>query len=203
MTHKQRFDSIFNVGPTVLVRGTGKGTTEEHVFSHSTVGPGHKDPLFNNTKELTDISNALYDNQNSRKIKIIFSDFGIFKYNNHNNAVACYVELYFKGYPYYTEPNKACRYMGKSPCELKIYYMTKSGLVQSAQDYMKILVANNEIYEQSTRRCTDVIQYNGDSESINLKVTQIKINQNETVTFEAFANDKYVNGYYVTSNTKI
>ena len=92
--------------------------------------------------------------------------------------------------------------MGKSPCELKIYYMTKSGLVQSAQDYMKILVANNEIYEQSTRRCTDVIQYNGDSERINLKVTQIKINQNETVTFEAFANDKYVNGYYVTSNAQ-
>ena len=204
MTPKQRFDSLFNVGPTVLVRGTGKGTTEEHVFSHSTVGPGHKDPLFNNTKELTDISNALYDNQNSRKIKIIFSDFGIFKYNNHNNnnTVACYVELYFKGYPYYTEPNKACRYMGKAPCELKIYYMTKSGRVQSAQDYMKILVANNEIYEQSTRRCTDVIQYNGDSESINHKVTQIKISQNETVTFEAFANDKYVNGFYVTSNAQ-
>lgn len=203
MTPKQRFDSLFNVGPTVLVRGTGKGTTEEHVFSHSTVGHGHKDPLFNNTKELTDISNALYDNQNSRKIKIIFSDFGIFKYNNHNNnTVACYVELYFKGYPYYTEPNKACRYMGKAPCELKIYYMTKSGRVQSAQDYMKILVANNEIYEQSTRRCTDVIQYNGDSESINHKVTQIKISQNETVTFEAFANDKYVNGYYVTSNAQ-
>ena len=200
MTPKQRFDSLFNVGPTVAVTGSGAGAVEEHNFEHSTASHGHRDPLFSNTKELTDISNALYDNQNSRKIKVIFSEFGKFKYNN--TVAACYVELYFKGYPYYTEPNKACRYMGKAPCELKIYYMTKSGRAYSAQDSMKILVANNQIYEQSTRRCTDVIQYNGDSESRNRQVTQIKISQNETVTFEAFANDKYVNGFYVTSNAQ-
>lgn len=200
MTPKQRFDSLFNVGPTVAVTGSGAGATEEHRFDHSTVQYGHRDPLFSNTQELTDISNALYDNQNSRKIKVIFGDFGKFKYNN--TVAACYVELYFKGYPYYTAPNKACRYMGKAPCELKIYYMTKSGRAQSAQDYIKILVANNEIYEQSTRRCTDVIQYNGDSESRNRQVTQINISQNETVIFEAFANDKYVNGFYVTSNAQ-
>lgn len=199
MTPKQRFDSLFNVGPTVTVTGTGVGTVEKHTFEHGTTTHSHRDPLFSSTKELTDISNALYDNQNSKKIKIIFGDFGKFKYNN---TAACYVELYFKGYPYYTEPNKACRYMGKAPCELKIYYMTKTGRTYGAQDYMKILVANNEIYEQSTRRCTDVIQYNGTSERINLQVTQINISQNETVTFEAFANDKYVNGFYVTSNAQ-
>lgn len=173
---------------------------EYNEFNKASGAPGNlNDPMFSNIDELTKICKALYDNQNSRKVKIIFGNFDHIKYNS--SAAGTHVELYCKAHPYFTEPNKACRYMGKQPCELKIYYMTNNSYSVSRTDDISIIVSNNQIYSQSTLKCNNVIPTKEGPGTTNTSLTIYQLQRNTSVTFEAFSTNKYVNGYYVTAHT--
>ena len=95
--------------------------------------------------KLKAINDAFFKNQNSQNIVIIFSPYN--RVVNEKPEWSADFELYLKIYPYYTEQNKACRYMGKKPVSLKIFRTGTSRL--SRPSYLKILYDKTTLYTSS------------------------------------------------------
>lgn len=138
MSAKERFEDLFYVDYNNKIPYPGEtGAHYEFMVQRDTnlVGPD----------KLKAINDAFFKNQNSQNIVIIFSEYS--RAVNENLSWTADFELYLKIYPYYTEQNKACRYMGKKPVSLKIFRTGTS--TQSRQSYLKILYDKTTLYTSS------------------------------------------------------
>ena len=143
MSAKERFEDLFYVDyNNKIPYPGGPGAHYEFMVQRDTnlVGPD----------KLKAINDAFFKNQNSQNIVIIFSEYS--RAVNENLSWIADFELYLKIYPYYTEQNKACRYMGKKPVSLKIFRTGISRL--SRPSYLKILYDKTTLYTSSLI-CTD------------------------------------------------
>ena len=142
MSAKERFEDLFFVDYDHKLSYPGSsGAHYDFIVQRDTnlVGPD----------KLKEVNDAFFKNQNSQNIVIIFSPYS--KAVNENPSWTADFELYLKIYPYYTEKNKACRYMGKKPVSLKIFYTGVSS--PSRPPYLEILYDKTNLY--SSMICTD------------------------------------------------
>lgn len=186
LSAKQRFEEIFCVNyANATTRTLAGGQTEEYV-------PLTEDADLCTTDDLKKINELFFGKQHSNRIKIIFKEIpSQIKYSNIDNTL---VEIFLKLYPFYTRPKTATRYMGKSPCELKIYYPGTGSLPYSQTPLIKIYYDLNNLYDRTTLKCTNesIIKHSG---TPNLHQTSITASINSIYNFESFATNKFVRGW--------
>lgn len=200
MTAKQRFLDLFSIGQQKTWKSSSEKETEVVYFRgwSGATGAPPPDNLYSNIKDIEDISNALYNNQNSKNVKIIFTPFS--KISHDHTATRLEVELYLKAYPYYSKAGNACRYMGKDICNLEIYTMSSGGFTVVPDGQITILASNTHLFDSSTIRCIDYIETRESTPPYNDKhLTKVYLYKNSHCSLNAISTNKFVNGYTISS----
>jgi len=178
MTPKQRFDDIFVVPYANTV---DKNSYQECDFNYN--------QKWFTEAQITEVNKAFFDNQNSKKITIVFETFNKIKYNLQSNYSNVYMAL--KLYPYYTAASKANRYMGKSANSIEIFYYTATGGGQRGQ-LSKIHIRRdlNFLYNSSSLICTGNMPEL--SQGMNAGIEEDAILVNEAISYKCFSTNKQI-----------
>ena len=181
MTPKQRFDDIF-------VTGTQKNTSDKYnMYILPTNGSS-----WCTKKQLEEVNEAFYSNQNSTKVKIIFDAFG--KINVSDTETYSEVYLYCKLYPGYTAAGKATRYMGKEPCELEFSLYSENGTIPQAVQGSRLFIRWNytNMFDFGTLKVNDYEPHFETGMYSNLCFLSNYVEPNEFVKIKSIATNKII-----------
>ena len=178
MTPKQRFDDIFVV----------PYANASDVDSYQKCDFNYNQDWFTEA-EITEVNKAFFDNQNSKKITIVFETFNKIKYNLQSSYSNVFMAL--KLYPYYTAASKANRYMGKSANSIEIFYYTAGGGGQRSQlSRIHIRRDLNFLYNSSSLICTGNMPEL--SQGMNAGIEEDEILVNEAISYKCFSTNKQI-----------
>ena len=199
MNAKDRFLDLFTIGPQKKWMGSNDKETEVRYFNTWSGNPQapDADKMYTNIKEIEDISNALYNNQNSKHVKIIFTPFN--KLDHSHSASNLSVELYLKAYPYFSKAGNACRYMGKDVCSVEFFTGGSVGNRTTVPDNSITIYASNYNLFDDNLRCTSVVEVRSTAGGWDQYLTTATLYKNSHLTLNSISTNKFVNGLIIGS----
>lgn len=185
MTPKQRFDDIF-------VTGSQKDTSETRYNKYILPTDGSS---WCTKKELEEVNEAFFSNQNSTKLKIIFDAFK--KINTSDTEEYSEVYLYCKLYPGYTAAGKATRFMGKEPCELEFSLYSENGTIPQSVQGSRLFIRWNytRIFDLGTLKVNDYEPHYEQGMYSNLGFLSNYVEPNEFVKIKSIATNKIIRSW--------
>lgn len=185
MTPKQRFDDMF-------VTGSQKDTSETRYNKYMLPTNGSS---WCTKKELEEVNEAFFSNQNSTKLKIIFDAFG--KINTSDTEVYSEVYLYCKLYPGYTAAGKATRFMGKEPCELEFSLFNLESTIPANVQGSRLFIRWNytRMFDFGTLKVNDYEPHFENTMYGNMCFLSNYVEPNEFVKIKSIATNKIIRSW--------
>ena len=184
ITAKQRFDDIFVTGLVAT------SSTDYNKYILPTDGS-----KWCTKKDLEEVNEAFFSNQNSTKVKIIFDAFEKIKLSDSKDYSD--IQLYCKLYPGYTAAGKATRYMGKEPCELEFSLFNVYGTIPQSVQGSRLNIRWNYTYlfDLGTLKVNDYEPHWEQGMYSNLGFNSEYIEPNEYLKLKSIATNKIIRSW--------